>query len=127
MRRAAATGGLIAVLCVGCGVAPVVWDGPARPPPRFAYVGAHGVPVAFGGHVCAASGAHTHKYPAVPKDAFVETEAGVVDTRTLYPYAGPHALLGRTCFREGWHLHLERDPTVTYDPDVGAYVGETGR
>ncbi len=105
-----------------CGVAPVVWDGPAAPPPRFSYVGAHGVPVAFGGGVCAATAAHTHGFPPVPKAAFVDTPEGVKDTRTLFPYFDPHPHLGRTCFREGWHLHLEKDPAMTWDADRGAYV-----
>ena len=108
-------------LAAGCGVAPVIWSGPARPPARHAYDGAHGVPVAYGGHVCAASGVHSHKYPPVPADAFVDEGRGAKDVRTLYPYHDPHPLLGRTCFREGWHLHLERDPSLSYDPDVGAY------
>jgi hypothetical protein len=113
---------VVVALVAGCGVAPVNWSGPPRPPPRFAYVGAHGVPVAYGGHVCAASGVHTHKYPPVPRAAFVVDEGGAADTRTLYPYQDPHPLLGRTCFREGWHLHLERDPALPFDPDIGAYT-----
>lgn len=113
----------LAGVFAGCGVAPVNWNDPPRPPPRYAYVGAHGVPVAYGGHVCAASGVHEHKYPPVPVDAFRVDEGGAAaDTRTLFPYFDPHPLLGRTCFREGWHLHLERDPALPFDPDVGAYV-----
>lgn len=113
----------LATLSAAC-VAPVQWQRVPREPSRFAYVGAHGVPLAFGGGVCALGGRHTHGYPPVPAAAFVTTEGGVArDTRALYAYVDPHPHYGRTCFRERWHLHLEPpEEGLSYDETLDAFV-----
>lgn len=111
--------GLMASACV----APVQWRGPARPPPRFAYVGPHGVPRAYGGGVCPRAGVHTHGFPPVPRSAFVEGERGFVDPRPIYAYFGPHRHPRRRCLANGRHLHLEApEPALTLDPKVHAFV-----
>ena len=104
----------------GCGVAPVRRDGSVAPPPTWTYVGHHGRPLAFGGNVCEVAGVHKHQYPPSPRDAFTTTTAGLVDNRRTWPFYGNHRHGGRTCFREGWHLHLEPpDETLQWD-DVHA-------
>lgn len=113
--RALAALTLVAALCA-CGVAPVRRDGSAGPPPVWRYMGHHGRPQAFGGNVCEVNGAHDHQYPPSPRGAFVTTKEGLVDTRSTTPFYGNHRHVGRTCFREGWHLHLEApDPTLVWD------------
>ncbi len=89
----------------GC-VAPVM-RGPAAPPSRHRFVGAHGVPNAYGDGVCVLRAPHTHSYPPTPAAAFADTADGARDTRPRYSYFGPHAHHGRSCFRSAWHMHLE--------------------
>lgn len=106
----------------GC-FAPVQWTGPAREPPRTHYDGPHGVPLAYGGGVCPLETVHSHGYPPVPAAAFTETSRGVRDTRTLHPFYDAHPLNGRTCFREGLHLHLEPPAEgVRFEPSRDAWV-----
>lgn len=112
----------VVTLAAAC-VAPVQWQRVPREPPRYAYVGPHGVPLAFGGEVCAIRGRHTHGYPPVPAAAFVLEEEGARDTRKMYAYVDPHPHYGRTCFRERWHLHLEPpEDGLSYDETLDAYV-----
>lgn len=112
---------LLLLALTGC-IAPVQWSGPVREPPRYAYAGPHGVPLAFGGGVCPLETPHLHRYPPVPRDAFEETDTGFADTRKLHPFFDPHPLNGRTCFREGLHLHLEDpDEPLVWDEALGAW------
>ena len=107
---------------IGCGVAPVRSDGGAGPPPTWRYLGQHGRPLAFGGHVCEVSGGHEHQYPPSPRAAFAVTKEGLLDARKKWPYFGNHRHLGRTCFREGRHLHLERpEATLLWDDAHGSW------
>ena len=105
-------------LCTACGVAPVRRDGSVGPPPTWRYIGHHGRPLAFGGNVCEVSGAHKHQYPPSPRAAFTSTPQGLRDSRQTWPFYGNHRHLGRTCFREGWPLHLEPpDQTLSWDDE----------
>lgn len=113
---------LLVTLAAAC-VAPVQWQRVPHEPSRFTYVGAHGVPLAFGGEVCAIRERHTHGYPPVPAAAFVDEGGAVRDTRKLYAYVDPHPHYGRTCFRERWHLHLEPpEDGLSYDETLDAFV-----
>jgi hypothetical protein len=118
---------LLLVLLTGC-VAPVQWQRVPTEPLRYLYGGAHGVPLAFGGGVCALGERHTHGYPPVPKAAFRLDDTGAAhDERTRYPYKGLHRHHGRTCFREEWHLHLEPpSPELTWDETLKTYVAKGG-
>lgn len=112
-----------ALLLASACVAPVQWQRVPHEPSRYTYVGAHGVPLAFGGEVCAIRGRHTHGYPPVPAAAFVLEDGAARDTRTLYAYVDPHPHYGRTCFRERWHLHLEPPAEgLRFDETLNAYV-----
>ena len=112
-----------ALLAAACHVVPVRAEGPPGPPPVTAYDGPHGRPLAFGGGVCPIVSPHRHAYPAVPVAAFVEGPKGNRDVRPRYAYVGPHPHSGRTCFREGWHLHLEPPvPTLVWDETLDAFI-----
>jgi hypothetical protein len=107
---------------VGCGIAPVRRDGSTRPPPIWRYAALHARPLAFGGGVCEVNKPHNHEYPPSPRDAFQETPAGLFDTRPVWPYFDRHPHHGRTCFREGWHLHLEKpDASLVWDEQHDAW------
>jgi hypothetical protein len=78
--------------------------------------------LAFGGEVCAVTGVHEHDYPPSPADAFQQTADGHKDTRRMWPFFEAHPHHGRTCFREGWHLHLEPpDAKLAFDPEHAAW------
>lgn len=107
-----------------CGwVAPVQRGAPAAPPPRHLFIGHHGVPLAYGGGVCAVESPHTHSYPPVPAAAFLSCPEGARDQRPVYAYSGSHPHPGGTCFLSAWHLHLEPPgPGLAWDEDQAAYV-----
>jgi hypothetical protein len=45
-----------------------------------------------------------------------------MDTRPVWAFVDPHPHHGRTCFREGWHLHLERpEEALIFDRTVRAW------
>jgi hypothetical protein len=112
----------IALFLVACGVAPVRYDGDASPPPRWTYATVHGRPLAFHGDVCAVNRPHRHDYPPTPADAFELTAAGWFDKRKVWPYADAHPHHNRTCFRAGWHLHLEAPlASLLWDESAGAW------
>lgn len=112
---------LVAALA-GCGVAPVRRDGTPSLPPTWRYVGPHGRPLAFGGGVCPVAGSHEHEFPPSPRGAFVPSPEGLRDARRTWPFFAPHPHHGRTCFREGWHLHLEPPaPELVFDDAKGAW------
>lgn len=91
-------------------------------PPTWRYAGTHGRPLAFRGGVCAVTDAHVHDYPPSPASAFVETPQGWRDVRPNMPFFDPHPHHGRTCFREGWHLHQEpADVLLRWDDEKGAW------
>jgi hypothetical protein len=114
---------LVVLAMTGCGIAPVHRGGVPSGPPTWIYLGPHGRPLAFGGDVCEVAGRHAHEYPPSPQDAFTNVDGkGWRDTRKLWPFFGPHPHHGRTCFREGWHRHLEPpDEGLVYDETKGAY------
>ena len=111
---------------MGAQVAPVIpRDQPPRAPTRPVYASAHGIPRAFGGGVCPLSTPHPHSYPPVPRAAYRETPAGLVDTRTRYAYFNPHPHHQGPCFIEGWHLHLRPPlPSLRYQPRLGVYAAQ---
>lgn len=118
---------LIVGTLLGCGVAPVHKGDDVPGPPVWRYVGHHGRPLAFGGFVCAIEAPHDHEFPPSPRSAFVETPQGFRDTRRTWAFFNPHPHHGRTCFREGWHLHLEPpDATLILDEEKAAYRAMTG-
>lgn len=126
--RARAPGPLLAALlasalCAGC-VAPIIWGNVVREPTLYTYTGAHGLPRAYGGGVCALGERHGHRFGPVPKSAYAVDENGeLTETRTLYAYFNPHPHHGGTCFREAWHLHTEPPlPTLTWDAGLAAFV-----
>ncbi len=122
-RRPLALSALLLLTGAGACVAPVQWQRVPHEPSRFPYVGQHGVPLAFGGGVCAISERHTHGYPPVPAAAFIDDEGAARDSRELYAYVDPHPHHGRTCFRERWHLHLEPPGKgLVYDEELDAFV-----
>jgi hypothetical protein len=115
---------LAVVLVCACawGIAPVRHDGSAAPPPTWRYAGQHGRPLAYGGNVCAVASTHVHDYPPSPREAFITTAAGLVDTRKTWPFYGNHRHAGRTCFHEAWHLHLEPpDQALVWDDKRGGF------
>lgn len=122
----AAAAALVASLLLagsaGCGVVPV-HRGPGVPlPPSWTYDGPHGRPLAFGGDVCAVTAPHRHSYPPSPQAAFAETPRGWHDTRPRWPFFDPHPHVRRTCFRQGWHMHLERPVSgLLYDGVHGGW------
>ena len=119
----AGLGGLVALGAAGCNAAPVRTEPPFGAPPLTTYDGPHGRPIAFGGGVCPIVTPHRHPFPAVPTTAFVWGPRGARDTRPRYAYVSPHPHHGRTCFREGWHLHLEPPlPTLVYDATLDAFT-----
>jgi hypothetical protein len=100
--------GLFALCLLGaCGVAPVQWSGSPKIVEPIPYAGPHGKPRAYGGGVCAIKSVHSHYWPPVPKGAFQETPDGYRDQRALYGYLSAHSHYEGSCFREGWHMHLE--------------------
>lgn len=108
-------------------VAPVLWNAPATPPQRHNFVMPHGVPDAYGGGVCAMEEKHSHKYPPVPKAAFQDLDGYARDTRPMYPYFDPHLQRRRSCFRSGWHLHLEPPAkALLYDGELDVYREQKG-
>lgn len=116
----------LTVVGVGC-VAPVI-RGPARPPARHTFVGTHGIPNAYGDGVCALAARHTHSYPPVPKAAFDLDGGAHRDRRQTHAYFDPHPHVMRSCFRSGWHLHLEPPlPTLMYRSDVSAFAEDGDR
>lgn len=119
---------MIGVGLTGCGVAPVRRDGTPALPPTWRYVGAHGRPLAFGGGVCPVAGTHEHEFPPSPRDAFIQTGGGLKDTRPTWPFYGSHPHQGRTCFREGWHLHLEPPSSLLiWDDEKAAWRADDPR
>lgn len=122
MRALRAIAATLSLSLAACGVAPVRTDGTAAPPPTWTYVGHHGRPIAYGGHVCTVAGVHQHEFPPSPRDAFMSTAQGLVDKRRTWPFYGNHRHHGRTCFREGWHLHLEEnDAELVWDDEHAAW------
>ncbi len=113
---------VVVATLTACGIAPVHHGGVPSGPPTWTYAGPHGRPLAYGGDVCEVAQPHAHEYPPSPADAFVKTPQGYVDTRKTWAFFGPHPHHGRTCFREGWHRHLEPpDPGLVYDEDKAAW------
>jgi len=111
----------VAASSTACGVAPISKGTPSLPP-RWKYAGAHGRPLAWNGGVCADPASHEHDYPPSPRTAFLETPEGLKDTRKMWPFHNAHAHHGRTCFREGRHLHLEApDDSLLFDDGTGAW------
>lgn len=106
---------------LACGVAPIHRGDDIPLPPTWRYDGPHGRPIAYGGDVCAVTGAHSHRYPPSPRTAFEDTAAGWHDARPRWPYFNPHRHVGDTCFREGWHLHLEPPSGLAWDAERGAW------
>ncbi|MCP4503165.1 MAG: hypothetical protein GY822_24780 [Deltaproteobacteria bacterium] len=106
---------------VGCAVVPLQ-EKPGLPP-RFLFADVHRVPLAYGGGVCPSSTSHTHGYPPTPAAAFTETEKGAKDGHTFVAFFEPHPHHERTCFREGWHLHLRgpQDTKMAFDDEVNAF------
>ena len=112
----------LALLIGACGVAPVHKGAVPEGPPTWIYDGPHGRPLAYGGDVCEVAGRHGHEYPPSPSEAFAHTARGLKDTRPTWAYFGAHPHHGRTCFREGWHRHLEPpDPALVYDDAKAAW------
>jgi hypothetical protein len=119
---------LVALLSASACVAPVIWDKTAREPTLYTYTGAHGLPRAYGGGVCPLNERHGHRIPPVPRAAFAIDDNGeITETRELYPYFGPHPRDGATCFREGWHLHIETPrPELRWDEGLAAWRADEG-
>lgn len=105
-----------------CAVVPLQKE--PGPPPRFNYVGHHGIPLAYGGGVCPVESAHSHSYPPTPKASYDVTDEGYAkENASFVPFFDPHPHHERTCFREGWHLH-RRGPQaegLVYDEEVAAH------
>ena len=109
--------GIFMVFTLACGVAQVQYGPGIKPPQRVPYIGFHAIPRAYGHGVCAVSGAHTHKYPPVPRAAFEETPKGFRDTRRFSEHRGEHPLVNQSCFRKGWHLHvIKKSQSATSKP-----------
>ncbi len=89
------------------GIAPVQWGGSPKILESIPYAGPHGKPRAYGGGVCAIKSLHSHFWPPVPESAFLKTPSGYRDQRVLYGYFSSHSHHEGSCFREGWHMHLE--------------------
>jgi hypothetical protein len=109
---------------LGCGTAPVIWGDAVREPTLYNYAGAHGLPRAYGGGVCALGERHGHRFGPVPRAAYTVADNGdLVDTRELYPYFNPHPHTGGTCFREAWHMHTEPPlAALVWDEGMAAWV-----
>jgi hypothetical protein len=118
-----------ALLLGACAAAPVLWDEVPSDKPLYPYAGVHGIPLAYGGGVCAVGDPHRHSFPPVPRAAYeIDGEGYAADTRATWPFHDPHPHHGRTCFRERWHLHLEPPSArLFWSDEVEAYVADGER